>query len=273
MIDYAVRLAREQRADEILVAVGWNNTELLQTVKSRLSVSAVPARLVPDRALTPVLERGRVWRPRPMLTVELQRAPLSNAERRAKRVFDFVLACTALVVLSPIMAMAAAAVRWDTPGPVLFRQRRTGFDGEKFSIFKFRTMNVMEDGAHVVQARRDDARITRTGAFLRRTSIDELPQLFNVLRGEMSLVGPRPHAVCHDQHYQKLISEYVFRFHVKPGITGWAQVHGCRGEISRLEDMEHRLALDLWYVRNWSFQTDLRIIIRTCFEIMRQDAY
>ena len=146
----------------------------------------------------------------------------------------------------------------DSPGPILFRQRRRGFNGRPFQIFKFRTMSVQEDGDCVVAAQRNDSRVTRVGNWLRRTSIDELPQLLNVLQGSMSIVGPRPHALVHDTEFEKLLDNYAYRHHVKPGLTGWAQVHGYRGEMRTVEDIEQRIKYDLWYIDNWTLATDIR---------------
>jgi undecaprenyl-phosphate galactose phosphotransferase/putative colanic acid biosynthesis UDP-glucose lipid carrier transferase len=151
----------------------------------------------------------------------------------------------------------------------MFRQRRCGFNGREFTIYKFRSMTVLEDGTTIRQARPNDDRVTWLGRALRATSIDELPQLINVLRGEMSLVGPRPHALAHDTEYGRLIANYAYRHHVKPGITGWAQVNGFRGETAQLELMNQRIDLDLWYINNWSVWLDLRIMLRTCIEIAR----
>ena len=170
--------------------------------------------------------------------------------------------------------MTAIAIKLDSPGPVIFRQRRCGFNGRLFEIFKFRTMIVLEDGNRVVQAKRNDTRITKLGAFLRRTSIDELPQLFNVLRGDMSIIGPRPHALAHDDEFMRVVANYAFRHHVKPGITGWAQVNGCRGETKTLGDIERRLELDLYYIDNWTLALDFKIIFMTVIEIIRgENAY
>ncbi|MDO8877972.1 MAG: sugar transferase, partial [Pseudolabrys sp.] len=150
------------------------------------------------------------------------------------------------------------------------RQKRNGFNGSVFSIYKFRSMRVLEDGAHIPQATRDDPRVTRLGRWLRRTSIDELPQLFNVLTGDMSLVGPRPHAVAHNNEYQTVVSNYAFRHHVKPGITGWAQVNGLRGKTQTVDLMAKRVEFDLWYINHWSLWLDLRIIIKTALMTARQ---
>lgn len=187
---------------------------------------------------------------------------------------DVTVAATSLMLLTPLLFAAAIAIKLESRGPVIFRQQRHGFNGRSFTIYKLRTMKVQEDGAAVVQATTSDPRVTRVGRVLRSTSIDELPQLLNVLQGHMSVVGPRPHALVHDYEYGRMIANYSFRHHVKPGITGWAQVHGYRGGTPRLELMERRIALDLWYIDNWSVVLDIRIILRTVFELVRaQNAY
>jgi exopolysaccharide biosynthesis polyprenyl glycosylphosphotransferase len=168
------------------------------------------------------------------------------------------------------MALIAILIKLESNGPALFKQKRNGFNGSTFTIYKFRTMCVLEDGEVIHQATRNDGRFTRLGRWLRRTSIDELPQLFNVIIGEMSLVGPRPHAVAHNNEYQKLLANYAFRHHVKPGITGWAQVLGYRGETQTIDMMERRVELDIWYINHWSLWLDLRILLRTFFLVSRQ---
>jgi undecaprenyl-phosphate galactose phosphotransferase/putative colanic acid biosynthesis UDP-glucose lipid carrier transferase len=193
--------------------------------------------------------------------------------RVVKRLLDIIGAALAIALLFPLFIAAAIAIKLDSPGPIIFRQRRNGFNAKQFVIFKFRTMSVLEDGPTVTQAKRGDDRVTGMGRLLRRSSIDELPQLFNVIRGDMSLVGPRPHALVHDAEYQVLIANYSFRQHVKPGITGWAQVNGLRGETERLEQMTQRIDLDLWYINHWSLNLDLYILLRTCFEVLRNRAY
>ena len=177
-------------------------------------------------------------------------------ERAVKRALDFVCAAIAIVFLSPLFLLIAIAIKLDSKGPVIFKQRRNGFNSKQFVIYKFRSMTVLEDGAVIAQARKNDRRVTRVGQILRRSSMDELPQLFNVLKGDMSLVGPRPHALAHDNEYKVLIAKYAFRHHVKPGMTGWAQVNGLRGETGRLEQMVDRVKLDLWYVNHWSLGLD-----------------
>jgi putative colanic acid biosysnthesis UDP-glucose lipid carrier transferase len=272
-LDLAMDVARRHHADELVVAVDWRRTEVIEKIKERFRASPLAVRLLPDRTVRTTIDRQIEFAPESMLSVELQRAPLTRIERLIKRGFDIALAGVATIALLPLMLLAAVAIKLDSKGPVLFRQQRTGFDGLKFHIYKFRTMNVMEDGPVVVQAARDDRRVTRVGAFLRRTSIDELPQLFNVIKGDMALIGPRPHALAHDDHYGRLIATYAFRHHVKPGMSGWAQVHGQRGETARVEDMRKRVDLDLWYINNWSLTLDLKIILRTCLEVTRQQAY
>lgn len=206
-------------------------------------------------------------------TVELQREPLGRWDLLGKCALDLTLSIAGLVVLAPLLAMVALAIRIESAGPVLFRQRRCGFDNREFVIFKFRTMFVLEDGENIVQAKYNDKRVTLVGRWLRRTSIDELPQLLNVIRGDMSLVGPRPHAMAHHDHYSQLIGNYALRHHVRPGLTGMAQVRGLRGETSNLAQMERRVAQDIWYISHWSFALDLWIMAKTCFVIFSQDTY
>jgi len=169
------------------------------------------------------------------------------------------------------MIVIALAIKFTSPGPAIFKQRRYGLNGEEIIVYKFRTMKVSEDGSKIVQAQINDPRITRIGGFLRRTSLDELPQFFNVLQGRMSIVGPRPHAVAHNELYRKLIKGYMLRHKVKPGITGWAQVNGLRGETKELEKMQARIELDLNYLQNWSIWFDLWIIMRTVWVVLRRD--
>ena len=181
------------------------------------------------------------------------------------------IAATALIALLPLLVIVAVAIKLNSPGPILFRQQRCGFNGRSFQIYKFRTMSVLEDGPSIVQAQLGDKRFTRLGAWLRRTSIDELPQMLNVLNGSMSLVGPRPHALAHDNEFDKVVRRYAFRRRVKPGLTGWAQVHGRRGPTPTRASIEERVELDLWYIDNWSFSLDLAILLWTPIELIRGD--
>jgi undecaprenyl-phosphate galactose phosphotransferase/putative colanic acid biosynthesis UDP-glucose lipid carrier transferase len=178
-----------------------------------------------------------------------------------------VLGSLGLLVLFPLLLLTYLAIKFDSAGPIIFRQRRKGFNGADFAIYKFRTMKVLEDGPTVRQALPNDDRVTRIGRLLRASSVDELPQLFNVLAGEMSLVGPRPHAVAHDTEYSRTIEKYAFRHHVKPGITGLAQVRGFRGATLDPALMDKRVQLDLWYINNWSLWLDLRIMAGTLVEL------
>ncbi|CAN7493959.1 undecaprenyl-phosphate glucose phosphotransferase [Pseudoduganella sp. LjRoot289] len=198
-----------------------------------------------------------------MPVIAICESPFTGFNSLVKRTSDIVLGGLITLALVPVMAVIAAAVRISSPGPVIFRQRRYGLYGEEIIVYKFRSMTVAEDGAQVVQAKKNDQRVTRVGAFLRKSSLDELPQFINVLQGRMSIVGPRPHAVAHNEQYRKLIKGYMLRHKVKPGITGWAQVNGLRGETETLDKMEARIRYDLDYLRNWSLWMDLWIVVRT----------
>jgi undecaprenyl-phosphate galactose phosphotransferase/putative colanic acid biosynthesis UDP-glucose lipid carrier transferase len=205
-----------------------------------------------------------------VLSIEIQRAPLSITERIVKRLVDIILALFALILFTPMMALTALAIKLDGPGPVIFRQNRKGFNGQQFVMFKFRTMTVQENGDAIKQATRDDTRVTSIGKLLRAASIDELPQLVNVLRGDMSLIGPRPHALAHDNYFEKVLEDYAFRHHVKPGMTGWAQAHGLRGATPTVDVISRRVKMDLWYINNWSLWLDIQILVKTVFEVMRK---
>lgn len=188
-----------------------------------------------------------------------------------KRSSDLVLAAAILVLITPLMLAIAIAIKRSSPGPILFKQRRYGLDGREVVIYKFRSMTVQEDGDQIQQATRNDSRVTKLGAFLRATSLDELPQFINVLQGRMSIVGPRPHAVAHNELYRKLINGYMIRHKVRPGITGWAQVNGLRGETATVERMQARIEYDLAYLRNWSLTLDLQIIFKTLFVVLKKE--
>jgi putative colanic acid biosynthesis UDP-glucose lipid carrier transferase len=196
--------------------------------------------------------------------------PFYGVNGIVKRVSDVILASLILLLIAPVMAAIALGVKLSSPGPVLFRQRRYGLDGQEILVYKFRSMTVTEDGPVVKQATKNDARVTRFGAFIRRTSLDELPQFVNVLQGRMSIVGPRPHAVAHNEMYRKLVKSYMIRHKVKPGITGWAQVNGLRGETDTVEKMKARIEYDLDYLRHWSLGLDLSIIWRTIFVVFKK---
>jgi len=209
-----------------------------------------------------------------MPVIAICETPFMGLNSTIKRGSDIVLSCLILLLLVPLMVAIAVAVRMSSPGPVIFRQRRYGLYGEEIIVYKFRSMKVMENGTAVVQARKGDERVTPIGGFLRRTSLDELPQFINVLQGRMSIVGPRPHAVAHNEQYRKLIKGYMLRHKVKPGITGWAQVNGLRGETATLDKMEARIQYDLDYLRNWSLWLDLWIVLKTVKVVLtRENAF
>jgi putative colanic acid biosynthesis UDP-glucose lipid carrier transferase len=195
--------------------------------------------------------------------VGLFETPFTGTNHLVKRATDIVLATAILTLIFPVLLAVAIGVKLSSPGPVIFKQRRNGLDGEEIMVYKFRSMTTLDDGSVVRQATRGDPRITPFGAFIRKTSLDELPQLFNVLLGSMSLVGPRPHAVAHNEQFRKIVQAYMLRHKVRPGITGWAQVNGHRGETDTVDKMAARVHYDLEYLRNWSLSLDLKIIART----------
>jgi Undecaprenyl-phosphate glucose phosphotransferase len=261
-------MARRLNVSEIHLAMDWDRWFHTKQLLAELRVLPIPVRLIADGGAREILQYPQ-QQLGGVVSFELQRAPLTACERVAKRAFDLAAATVGLLVIAPFLLMISLAVWTESPGPILFRQTRGGFNGRTFEILKFRTMFVMENGPTIIQATSNDCRVTRLGRLLRRCSIDELPQLLNVLRGDMSLVGPRPHALAHDRQYGSLISTYPCRHHLKPRITGWAQVNGFRGETPTLHLMKQRVELDLWYVTNWSLLLDLRILCRTVLEICR----
>ena len=258
------------KLDAVYLFLSWRERRHIEELKAALAPLPVPVYLFADSEIERLIARGRE-RIGDLVGFELQRAPLGRLDRAAKRLIDIVVALAGLVVLSPLMVLTALAILVESGRPIFFRQDRKGFGARPFAIFKFRSMTVQENGGDVTQATRGDARITRLGRILRRTSIDELPQLFNVLAGDMSIVGPRPHAVAHDDLYDGLISSYAFRQHVKPGITGWAQVNGLRGETREVDQMKARVEHDIWYINNWSSWLDLKIIALTAAKILFDD--
>lgn len=265
--------AHESGPGEILVVAAGVPTARLNDVLDNLAWLPRPICVVPDEWTASVLCQKRAVVGK-HIALEFQRAPLNSMQRATKRLIDIVLASLALVALAPLLIAIAIAIKCDSPGPVLFRQSRTGYRGRIFRIFKFRTMRVLEDGPALKQAQKNDARVTRIGRFLRRSSLDEIPQILNVIAGDMSLVGPRPHAVGHDRDYENQIPSYTLRQHIQPGITGWAQVNGLRGETSAPDAMHRRVEHDIWYLRNCSIALDVRILCRTVFEILRaRNAY
>ncbi|MCK1682385.1 exopolysaccharide biosynthesis polyprenyl glycosylphosphotransferase [Bradyrhizobium sp. 147] len=259
---------RNSEVDKIVLEANPERWADLRAFISDLRVLPFPIVFVPVGAASELL-RHPTRSLGSAACVEIQPGPLTAIERASKRIIDIIGAGFALMVFAPLLAMAAVAIRLDSPGPILFKQQRCGFNGRIFSIRKFRTMHVLENGPVVVQATPLDPRITRVGRWLRRTSFDELPQLLNVLDGSMSLVGPRPHAVAHDGQFEKLVRKYAFRRRVRPGLTGWAQIHGCRGPTPTATMVERRVEYDLWYIDNWSLRLDLAILLRTPMEVLR----
>ena len=248
--------------DEIFLFARADQASEIQSTIGQLRVLPLPVTLIPHGALNDLFSRSR-YELGHKIAIEVQRAPLSFLDQVMKRVLDLIVSSCGVVMLAPVLAMIAIAIKMESPGPVFFRQTRRGFNGRPFEIFKFRSMKVQRNDAVVAQATRDDPRVTRIGYWLRRLSLDELPQIFNVFLGQMSIVGPRPHAVAHDVFYSSVVEHYFFRHHVKAGITGWAQVNGARGETDTVDKMERRVELDIWYINNWSVLLDLMIIVRT----------
>jgi Undecaprenyl-phosphate glucose phosphotransferase len=270
IIERVISLCRTSAVQEVMLFVDPERMSNVRWVARRLRVLPLPVTLVPFGTLAQLFQRAR-YDIGDTVAIELQRAALSPTEQAIKRVMDIVLSLLGLIILSPILLAVAVAIRLDSPGPALFRQTRHGFNGRPFRIFKFRTMTVMENGDVVEQAKKSDKRVTRVGWWLRRYSVDELPQLLNVFFGDMSLVGPRPHASAHDRHFTSVIEKYAFRHHVKSGVTGWAQVHGARGETDTLDKMQRRVELDIWYINNWSIWLDISVMVRTVLVVFTGD--
>jgi putative colanic acid biosynthesis UDP-glucose lipid carrier transferase len=271
--DDAERIIREGGISCVYIALPLADTALVEKLHTALLPTNVDIRWVPDLSgLTLINPNVREIGGMPVFS--LSETPLSGINSVSKTVFDVCASAAALALLSPVMLLTAAAIRIWTPGPVFFRQRRHGWNGAEINIWKFRSMVVHSEKEGVVtQAAENDARVTRLGHFLRKTSIDELPQLINVLLGEMSLVGPRPHAVEHNRYYSKKIDDYFVRHKIKPGITGLAQVSGFRGGTETLEKMKMRVDLDLEYINNWSLALDMKILFKTILVLFSKDAY
>jgi len=260
----AVDQARLLDADDIVILTDWSRTDLIQEIVE--AFRAVPAAIhLGASSVVGPFSNARISHFAGTTAVTLTTPPLNPMQALVKRLFDIVVSGTALVLLAPLFAVIAILIKATSKGPVFFRQRRRGYNQVEFRIWKFRTMTTMNDGLAIEQAQKNDLRVTGIGRFLRRTSLDELPQLINVLAGEMSLVGPRPHAVAHDELFEQRISTYTRRLNVRPGITGWAQVQGFRGRTETDEAMRQRVDCDLYYIDNWSIVLDLYIIFLTVF--------
>jgi putative colanic acid biosynthesis UDP-glucose lipid carrier transferase len=253
---------RDQQIKLIYLSIPMASQPRILNVLDHLKDTTASIFFVPDMFVTDLIQ-GRSGVVCGVPVISVCETPFTGLNGVSKRILDIFLSIIILFLISPILIGFAIAVKLTSPGPVVFKQRRHGLDGQQIIVYKFRSMTVTEDGANVQQAQKNDKRITPLGAFMRRTSIDELPQFINVLQGRMSIVGPRPHAVAHNEQYRKLIKGYMVRHKVRPGITGWAQVNGFRGETETIDKMEGRIKLDLDYLRNWSVSLDMYIIYRT----------
>jgi len=266
-------MRRAADMDICVVAAGFPEQRLCDLVAALRviprAVHVVPGARDSELLRHPLRQIGRLY------AVEIQKSPMSALQRAGKRTMDVAISVPLMIFIGPLLLFIALAIKIDSRGPVLFAQRRTGYLGEHFRILKFRTMTVLEDGDTVTQACKDDQRVTRFGRWLRRSSLDELPQLWNVIVGQMSLVGPRPHALAHDAYYAAQVGNYEVRQHVKPGITGWAQVNGLRGATESVALMHKRIQHDIWYARNASLYLDIKIIAKTALVLLfgQQNAY
>jgi Undecaprenyl-phosphate glucose phosphotransferase len=258
----AVESARSLRPDAVYIVTPWSETGTIDLCVDEFLNMPVEIHLGPERILDR-FDNVRIAKHGTMASLQLTRAPLSRFEQMQKRIFDVTIAAGVLISLSPLLAAVAFAIWLEGGRPILFRQRRYGFNQHEFRIIKFRTMMTLDDGDVVPQVTFDDPRVTRLGRLLRKWNIDELPQLVNVLKGDMSLVGPRPHALSHNREYEQKIALYARRHNVLPGITGWAQVNGFRGETDTDDKMRGRVDHDLFYIDNWSPWLDLRILLKT----------
>lgn len=258
----ARRKANDDAVKEVWIALPLSASDKIETLQNELKNTATNIFLVPD-LFGADFSRYSVTESAGMTIVNLSATPMIGGSAKIKRFEDILVSVLMGLILSPILLLTALAIKLESRGPVIFKQRRYGIDGKEFLVWKFRSMTVLEDGGDVPQATPRDSRVTRIGTFIRKYSIDELPQLVNVLNGSMSLVGPRPHAVAHNEYYRDRVHGYMARHKIKPGITGWAQVNGCRGETDVIEKMQRRLRYDLEYIQNWSIALDIRILLKT----------
>jgi putative colanic acid biosynthesis UDP-glucose lipid carrier transferase len=265
--------AKEGGFDCVYIAYPMQDEEKIRTLIEQLADTTVSVHIVPDVFVSDLFHAR--WTSLGDVTlVSVFESPFYGTNSFFKRLEDIVLGSLILLLIFPLMVLIAIAVKITSSGPAIFKQRRYGLNGQVIEVWKFRSMSVLEDGGHIPQAQKNDPRVTKLGAFLRKTSLDELPQFINVLQGQMSIVGPRPHAVAHNELYRKQIHGYMLRHTVKPGITGWAQVNGWRGETDTMEKMEMRVKFDLDYINNWSIAFDMKIIWMTIFSGMRgKNAY
>jgi len=261
---------KEHGTDVIFIALPIRHVKRVMNLLDDLRDTTASIYYVPDIFVFDLIQ-ARSGEIHGIPVVAMCETPFYGYRGVTKRLTDIGLSVVILLLFLPLLMLIAILVKMSSPGPVIFKQRRYGLDGREIAVYKFRTMSVTEDGEQIRQASKADSRITRIGRILRRTSMDELPQLINVLQGRMSLVGPRPHAVAHNEEYRKLIKGYMVRHKVLPGITGLAQVNGCRGETSQLEEMEARVNYDLDYLRHWTPMLDIKIILLTAIKVFRDD--
>ncbi|MEG8272052.1 undecaprenyl-phosphate glucose phosphotransferase, partial [Klebsiella pneumoniae] len=265
--------ARKGTIDRIYIAMHMRDEVAIKNMVSQLTDTTCSVLYIPDVFTFNILQ-SRTEEINGVPVVPLFDSPLNGINMVFKRLEDIIVSSLILILISPILLVIATAVKTTSKGPVIFRQVRYGMDGKPIKVWKFRSMTVMENDDKVIQATKNDIRVTKVGKFLRSTSLDELPQFFNVLFGQMSVVGPRPHAVSHNEQYRSLIQGYMLRHKVKPGITGLAQINGWRGETDTLEKMEKRIEYDLLYIRGWSIWLDLKIIFLTVFKgFINKSAY
>jgi putative colanic acid biosynthesis UDP-glucose lipid carrier transferase len=260
----------DNRTDVIFIALPIRHVKRVMNLLDDLRDTTASIYYVPDIFVFDLIQ-ARSGEISGIPVVAMCETPFYGYRGIAKRLTDVGFSLLILMMLLPLLVVIAILVKASSPGPIIFKQRRYGLDGREIGVYKFRTMRVTEDGTQIKQASKFDSRITRIGAVLRRSSMDELPQLINVLQGRMSLVGPRPHAVAHNEEYRKLIKGYMVRHKVLPGITGLAQVNGCRGETSQLEQMQARVDFDLDYLRHWTPMLDIKILLLTVIRVFRDD--
>ncbi len=259
---------KEQRVNNIYLSLQLSSQPRIVKLLDELKDTTVSIYFMPDVFMTDLIQ-ARVSQIGDIPVVAVCETPFTGFNGLLKRLVDIMLSLAILTLILPVLVVIALGIKLGSPGPIIFKQRRYGLYGEEIIVYKFRSMTVCEDGDQVSQATRQDLRITPLGAFLRKSSLDELPQFLNVLQGRMSIVGPRPHAVAHNEMYRKLITGYMVRHKVKPGITGWAQVNGLRGETETLNKMKARIEYDIDYLRNWSLKLDLLIILKTVLVVFK----
>ncbi|MGF1749689.1 undecaprenyl-phosphate glucose phosphotransferase [Vibrio cionasavignyae] len=264
-VDMLVEKAQNNQVDEVYIALPMVAKERIIHCLTLLSDTTVDTFMVPD-LYSYNLSASQFKSIGNVQTLSIFGTPFDGMGGAIKRIEDIVLATLILLLIAPILAAVAIGVKLSSKGPVLFKQDRYGLGGKKIKVWKFRSMNVMENGEDFKQATQSDPRVTKFGAFIRRTSLDELPQFFNVLQGSMSIVGPRPHAVAHNEQYRKIVSNYMIRHKIKPGITGWAQINGYRGETETVDKMSKRVQYDIVYLQNWSLWLDVKIVFLTVFK-------